>query len=515
MNNSDQRDLPLDAAEKYSFSVMDRIIAWVAVVLGYLFVRILPVRENRLAAVLFLVALWGTVFAWLYFSGVRPTVRSYIFAGGAIAVIPALLTSSDDFMIGWMYLGQLAVLMYFISTAGGNSLEDRLGGLFAADVAGAVFVAPVAHMKAHPRAAFKGDGRGVSKKLINTLLWIALGLCLAVIPTCIISLMLSFDEGFNSIMENIFSFDIKWSVQTWRRLQSLIFGIPVAVYLYGAVIASRRGSVADKMSAEGCRALARRARCLPAAMVYAAITPILAVYVIFFISQWDVYMSAFTGVLPEGFIYSDYARKGFFQLVCVCAINAVILLGVQLFVQRKTKITAILMKIYMIVISVMTLILVATALSRMALYIKAYGLTLDRIHASWFMVVLAAAFLLTIVKQICPRLRFTPILLGCVAVLFAVMLYGNANAMVANYNADAYLDGRLDGVDVREIIDMDEAGIPALVRLSEEADDGEVRAQADKALERFHVREQNERPSFWSFNFPHARARQLIGADGK
>ena len=131
------------------------------------------------------------------------------------------------------------------------------------------------------------------------------------------------------------------------------------------------------------------------------------------------------------------------------------------------------------------------------------------------MVVLAATFLLTIVKQICPRLRFTPILLGCVAVLFAVMLYGNANAMVANYNADAYLDGRLDGVDVREIIDMDEAGIPALIRLSEEADDGDVRARAEQALERFCEREQQNKPSFWSFNFPHARARRLIESDGK
>ena len=510
MTNGENRELPLEAVEKYSFSTLDRVMAWVTVVLGYLFIRILPVRENRLAAVLFLLALWVGVFAWLYCSGIRPALRSYIFAGGALAVLPALLTTSDDFMIGWMYLGQLAVFMYFISTAGGNSLENRIGGLFAADVAGAVFVAPLCDMKAHPRAAFKWGGRGVNKKLITTALWIGLGLCLAVIPTLIITLMLSFDDGFNSIMDSIFSFDIEWSEQARRRIVSLILGIPVAMYIYGGVVASRRASLSGKMSAEGCGALAERAKCLPAAMVYAAITPILGVYVIFFISQWDVYMSAFTGVLPEGFIYSDYAREGFFQLVCICAINAVIMLGVHLFAQRKSKITAMLLKIYIIVISVMTLILVATALSRMALYIKAYGLTLDRIHASWFIVVLAVAFLLTVIKQICPRLRFTPILLGCIAVLFAVMLYGNANALVANYNADAYLDGRLDGVDVRAIVDMDEAAVPALIRLADEAQDSEVREKAEDYLRGYARKLESEEQSLWSFNFPRAQARRLI-----
>ncbi len=510
MNNGENIGLPLEAVEKYSFSVLDRVMAWVTLVLGYLFVRVLPVRDNRLGAALFLIALWGTVFAWLYISGVRPTLRAYIFAGGALATVPALLTTSDDFMIWWMYLGQLAVLMYFISTSAGNSLENRPGGLFAADVAGAIFVAPLCDIGAHPHAAFKKGSRGVGKKLITTALWIGLGLCLAVIPTFVITLMLSFDQGFNSMMDNIFSFDIEWSEQVWRRLLAVIFGIPVAMYIYGAVTAARRGSIKEKMTAEGCGTAARRARFMPAAMVYAAITPILAVYVIFFISQWDVYMSAFTGVLPEGFIYSEYAREGFFQLVCICVINAAIMLGVQLFVQRRSKFTEILLKIYMIVISVMTLILVATALSRMALYIKAYGLTLDRIHASWFMVVLAVAFLLTVIKQIWSRLRFTSILLGAVAVLFALMLYANADALVANYNADAYLDGRLDGVDFGVMLDMDEAAVPALLRLAEEAEEDHVREQAREYLREYAHDLETEKQSLWRFNFPRARARRLL-----
>ncbi len=508
MTNNELDREPLQ--QKYSFSTLDRVMAWVAVILGYLFIRVIPVRDNRLAGALFLLVLWGCVCAWLYCSGVRPTPRSYVFAAGAVTMIPSLVVTSDEFLIWWLYLGELTVLMYFISTAGGNSVEQRLGGMLAADVAGAVFTAPLSDLRALPQAIFVKRPGGVGKKIGKTLMWILLGLCLAVIPTFIITLMLSFDQGFNRIMEQIFSFDIHWSEQVWRRIVAIIFGIPVAVYGFGAVIASRRHSISDKMTGESCESLAQRARCLPAALVYAAVTPILAVYVIFFISQWKVYMSAFTGVLPEGFIYSEYAREGFFQLVCVCAINACIMLGVHLFVQRKSKATQILLKIYIIVMSVMTLILVATALSRMALYIKAYGLTLDRIHASWFMIVLAVAFVLSILKQLWTKLRFTSVLLGCVAFMFAVLIYGNANAMVANYNADAYLDGRLEDVDIAEIHDMEYAGVPAMIRLAQNADDAEVIEAAERYLEQTRRKMERTDSTLWSFNFPEARARRII-----
>ena len=86
MTENESIQLPLEAVEKYSFSRLDRIMAWVTVVLGYLFIRILPARQNRLAAVLFLCALWGTVIAWLYLSGIRPTPRSCVFAGGALEI---------------------------------------------------------------------------------------------------------------------------------------------------------------------------------------------------------------------------------------------------------------------------------------------------------------------------------------------------------------------------------------------------------------------------------------------
>ena len=74
---------------------------------------------------------------------------------------------------------------------------------------------------------------------------------------------------------------------------------------------------------------------LPRALLCAAVTPILAVYVIFFISQWSYYVSAFTNVLPADLTYAAYAREGFFQLCGVSALNAAMLLLFNLLIRKN------------------------------------------------------------------------------------------------------------------------------------------------------------------------------------
>lgn len=50
---------------------------------------------------------------------------------------------------------------------------------------------------------------------------------------------------------------------------------------------------------------------VPAAAVCAALTPLIAIYLLFFTCQIPYFLSAFGGVLPDGYSYSEYARQGF------------------------------------------------------------------------------------------------------------------------------------------------------------------------------------------------------------
>lgn len=494
---------------KYVFNCTDRLMAWAALLLGYLFIRVLPVSGNSLGAALFLLLLWGSAFAWLRLSGIKPTLRALIFSGCAVAMIPAFIVTSDTTATGWLYFGELAAFMYFISCAGGNSIETRLGGRFWVDALRSAVIVPFTAIDAQLRALIPGKNESTGRRIIMTLLWILLGLCAAVIPTLVVIALLSFDDSFMRLFESFRDIKLGWLTD---RLFALILGIPFAVFGYAALTASKTHRGSGIMSAESCEKAAGAVRVLPSALVCAAMTPVLAVYMLFFISQWDMYMSAFTGVLPEGIIYSDYARKGFFELCVISALNAAVLIGVGIFVQQKSKTSRILLKIYTIVTSLFTLILIATAISKMALYIGAYGLTLKRLHASWLMLLLAAAFVLTIVKQLMKKLRFTPALLICGAVFFAALAYGNAGGMVADYNADAYLDGRLDGVDLEELYSMGDSGIPALLRVAFESEEPEVRERAERYIGLYKQSNADRDDGIFSFSIPRARAvRQLEG----
>jgi hypothetical protein len=101
---------------------------------------------------------------------------------------------------------------------------------------------------------------------------------------------------------------------------------------------------------------------------FAAALPILVIYCIFFASQGKVYLSAFSGVLPQNFSYAEYAREGFFQLCSVSIINLIIIVAVITFMKKKTKAASVLLKIVSLIFSVFTLVLIATAIAKLVMY---------------------------------------------------------------------------------------------------------------------------------------------------
>ena len=135
--------------------------------------------------------------------------------------------------------------------------------------------------------------------------------------------------------------------------------------------------------------------------------------------------------------------------------------------RRAPEEKGILRRILAGIISLFTLILIATALSKMVLYINAYGMTRNRILATWMILLLAVIFILSLIQVFCRKFPIAmAILVACV--LFALVLFlPNIDGMIANYNVDAYLSGNLSSVDVAALCDLDYAAVPALSRLEE------------------------------------------------
>ena len=151
---------------------------------------------------------------------------------------------------------------------------------------------------------------------------------------------------------------------------------------------------------------------------------------------------AFWGALPEGFSYSEYARQGFFELCRVAAINIVILLAANV-MSRAQAAENCLLRVCNTALSALTLLLLATAAAKMALYIAAYGLTVKRVLASVFLVWMACVFVCVILRQFrTVALVRVAVFLG--AVLFALLCVLPVGDGISTYNAARAQAGTLD-----------------------------------------------------------------------
>ena len=382
-----------------------------------------------------------------------------LWAVALLFLLSHLLTDNGPvrFVARW-----LAVLLwgYGVYCAGGNSQEERLGDMFLPECFKANILMPFTRLGAFFHAAFSG-GR---KKWIRTVLLVLLGLGLALVPLLLVVNLLQYDAAFTKLLQRILSVDLPEAVL--RRLFCLVMGVWMAALLMSALWGSRDRALPKVLDREGWTAFSIRRRFLPLVVSAAMLIPLLLVYGLFFFSQLPVYTSAFTGVLPQGYTYADYAREGFFQLCAVCAINGALYLFVTLFTKREKGEGV--RRALLTVLCLCSLILAATALSKMVLYVRTYGLTPKRVYASWAMILLAGAFLLALIGAYWKRLHLVRSLFCLFVLLFGFLCLFDTNALIADYNVRAYEEGRLDTVDTGVFWELGDSAAPAAARLADD-----------------------------------------------
>lgn len=449
-----------EPAPPRAFTTPESVYAWLSLAAGYAFCRAFPVGDHPLGGFLLILALFAATAIVLKCRGVKWGLLPALAASSAVVVSSALILCGNTFLQGLAYTYALVAYGYFLYAATGNSVQSGFSDLIVMDVIKALFVLPFASMGHLFRAMFSGRAKGSGKVLLKLLL----GVALAIIPTAIVLSLLSYDSSFTALMGDIFDFNLG---DIFSHSVSLGFAIPIGMYLFGLFVSAVDHKCPDVMTVEGCRRVSRRIKIAPTVTVLAAVLPLLVIYGIFFISQWQYYISGFTGVLPEAFSYAEYAREGFFQLCTVSVINLVVLVLVSLFMRRADDRPPVVFKLLALVYAVFTLVLISTALAKMAMYIDYYGLTQKRVYATWMMVVLAIVFILIGVGQFVSRLRLVAASLVVCVVCFAGLSVANADGIIAAYNVDRYLKGSLETVDMAAMDELGDAAVPELVRLAE------------------------------------------------
>ena len=453
--------------QKPPVPLRDRVLAFGLLILGYLVCRF-QISEHPLLGLVYGIVLYGLTL-W-HFQG-RADRRAWgAWVVGVLFLLAHLLTDNGPvrFFARWF-----AVLLwgYGVYCAGGNSAEDRLGDMFVPEAFKADILMPFSKLSAFFTAAFSGGRRN----WLKTALLLLLGLGLALIPLLIVVNLLQYDAAFSKLLDDIFSENLPQAV--FDRLLYLLLAVAMAAFLMSCLCGSREHRMGRVLDRESVAAFRIRRRFLPLIVSAAMLLPLLLLYGLFFFSQWPLYTSAFTGALPRGYTYADYAREGFFQLCAVCAINGLLYLFVSLFTKKGQGEGV--RKALLTVLCLCSLILAATACSKMILYIRTYGLTPNRVYASWGMILLVTAFLLALLGAYWKKLNVTRALCGLFAGMFGLLCLVDTNALIADYNVRAYEQGRLEMVDTGVFWDMGDSAAPAAARL---VDDSEYGTEAKRFL---------------------------------
>ncbi|MBO4878252.1 MAG: DUF4173 domain-containing protein [Ruminococcus sp.] len=303
--------------------------------------------------------------------------------------------------------------------------------------------------------SFKSRDTGSNlKKIIG-------GLFLTIPLTLIVgSLLMEADDGLNSLFSCMFSDIDEEEVYMW--ILTVLIALPCSCYFFGIFYRNAFRKDLKELTDEECAEKLMKKRKVSNLVFHSAAAPILLLYVMFFISQTGYFLSAFMGRLPDGFSYAEYARKGFFELCWIVVINLGIMIVMNVYSKKcgNEKTTA--LKVYNIIFCIFTLILLATVLSKMGMYMGAYGLTVLRVQTTWFMLLCTYIFLIILIKQFRPGMHISKHITVGFTIMFTFLCFSRTEYLIVKYNA---VTGKVttENVDRSGIHSMTDDGLLAAV----------------------------------------------------
>ena len=403
---------------------------------------------------------------YLLRQGHRLTPYSAALLGLSLVISGSFARSDDGFVKFVMLLFLWVSASLGLCLLAGQNRRSSGGVSSLLDVPSVLFCLGIGRMGSALqgiRAARKQSSRGGKKR------GAALAGLAAAIPilAIVIPLLMRSDAAFEGLVGLLPEFD--WS----EPFVSAVLGLPAAWVLYTVAAALQHSPHRD--------APAPAARKLPVVSVNTALGSLCGVYLVYLLSQLAYIFGGFSGILPEGYTLAQYARRGFFEMAWLCAINlTVIALAVGL--TRKAGNIARSTRWLCLFVGVVTLFFVCASCAKMLLYIEVFGLTRLRVLTQVILVFLGITTVLVCIWLFLPKFSYMkPVMLVGLA-LGALVAWTDVDTVVAAYNVNGYLSGQLETVDTAYLQKLGSGAVPYLARLAQEAPDARIAHKAETAL---------------------------------
>lgn len=453
------------------YTLTEKICSFICIILGYFWLDTVLLNGGRsTGGALFCIALSLTAFFAMKKSGAAMNrFVIFLFAMSLIFGGNLFITANDYAKFASGFSSVTATAMFLWCTSCGYAKPQPYMGL---DLMNAVLKRPFeSYSEALPAAV--SVTRGIKGNNLKNVKYIVLGLLFALPATAIITVLLSMaDSRMESLVAGIFDFEFI-PADMISHIVTFVFSLLISCGLFSMIFSAIRSRKSPDEANFLKSTFAETCGKANGLLVYSAVTPICLIYVIFFFLQADYFLGGFLGNLPDGQSFSEYARRGFFELCAVAVINAAIILVINGICEKQNGRPKPL-KFFTIFLSASTVLLVATAMSKMVMYIGEYGYTQKRIYASILMTALAILFIFVIVKQVWERFNLSMTAFVLTVTMLCIFSFANVDSFIVNENYRLHTSGKIAEFGL-SISDVSADAFPALNRLAIEENCEEAR----------------------------------------
>lgn len=266
----------------------------------------------------------------------------------------------------------------------------------------------------------------IKNKSIKHVLAVLSGLLIAV-PACGLLLwwFARADIGFADHYYNVVNFlkDLiqpKWLKIFLNLFYMFFIGLPLgAILIYNATEKTETDKAASHSK-------------LSVVLVSTFLSAIATVIVLFVASQFAYFFFGATNGAVEVIGYSEYARRGFFELTYASAFIFAIVISAMVFCKKKADNTLpAYIKSLMAVICGSNIVILISAIKRMLLYIEVHGFSLKRLMTLWFMPVLGICTIMLLIKCLYNKFDAIKYIASTVVVAVCVLSVFNTDRFVA------------------------------------------------------------------------------------
>jgi hypothetical protein len=240
---------------------------------------------------------------------------------------------------------------------------------------------------------------------------------------------------------------------------------------------------------------------------------VVALFLTFVAIQFQYFFGGQVNINLEGYTFSEYARKGFGELVAVAFFSLLMLLGLGAITRREPESQRRIFSTLGIVLVGLVLVMLISAYQRLVLYEEAYGFSRLRTYTHVFMIWLGLLLIAVVVLEMTRRERMAALAMVIAALGFVISLNilnvdhfivrQNLQREVRAANDKDFANGRAD-LDAQYFLDLSDDAIPVLAdAFLDTSLPEDVREKTGAALAcKRYERKQGQRAYSWqSFHF--------------